>query len=173
MKMENTIITRCYKLTDFGQIVEYTLQHLSDASETAYSQTSYLRMINENGDVHCCLIFGKSRLAIVKYVSIPRLELTAATLSVKVSDTLRRELDIPVASKEFWIDSQDVLGYISNDSNLNRKFKWQFKPFADNCVQFIREITKAQQLHYVSSQSSPADYVSKGLHVSNLEKIHK
>ena len=85
--------------TDFGQIVEYTLYYFSDANETAYSQASYLRMINENGDVHCCLIFGKSRVAPVKYVSIPRLELTAATLSVKVSDMLRRELGIPIASR--------------------------------------------------------------------------
>ena len=82
--MENINIPRCYKPTDFGQIVQCTLRHFSDASETGYGQASYLRMINENGDVHCCLIFGKSRVAPVKYVSIPRLELIAATLSVKV-----------------------------------------------------------------------------------------
>ena len=58
-------------------------------------------MIKKKGDVHCCLIFGKSRVAPVKYVSIPRLELTAATITVKVSDMLRRELDIPVASEGF------------------------------------------------------------------------
>ena len=73
-------------------------------------------MINENGDVHCCLIFGKSRVATVKYVSIPRLELTAATLSLKVSDMLRRKLNIPVASEEFWTDNQVVVGYISNET---------------------------------------------------------
>ena len=77
-------------------------------------------MINENGDVHCCLIFGKSRVAPVKYVFIPKLELTAATLSVKVSDMLRRELDIPIASEEFWTESQVALGYISNEA---RQFK--------------------------------------------------
>ena len=95
-------------------------------------------MINENGDVHCCLIFGKSRVAPVKYVSIPRLELTAATFSVKVSHMLRRELDIPVASEKFWTDSQVALGYISNEVR-------QFKTFIANRVQFIREITKVQQ----------------------------
>ena len=32
---------------------------------------------------------------------------------------LRRELDIPVASEEFWTDAHVVLGYISNEA-------WQF-----------------------------------------------
>ena len=128
-------IPRCYKSTDFGQIVEYTLYPFSDASETGYGQTSYLKVINENGDVHCCLIFGKSRIAPVKYVSIPRLELTVATLSVKVSHMLRKQLDIPVASEEPWTDSQVVLGYINNQTR-------QFKVFVANHAQFIKEITK-------------------------------
>ena len=84
--MENINIPRCYKPTDFGQIVEDTLHHFSDASETGYSQASYLRMINKNGDVQCYFIFGKSGVAPVKYISIPRVELTAATLSVKASE---------------------------------------------------------------------------------------
>ena len=109
--MENINIRRCYKPAGFGYIVEYTLHHFSDASETGYGQASYLRMINKNGDVHCCLIFGKSRVA-PEYVSIPRLELTFANLSVKVSNMLRRELDIPVTSEEFWSDSHVILGYI-------------------------------------------------------------
>ena len=164
--MENINIPRCYKPTDFGQIVQYTLRHFSDASETGYGQASYLRMINKNGDVHCCLIFGKSRVAPAKYVSIPRLELIAVTLSVKVSDMLKRELDIPVASEEFWTDSQIILGYISNEAR-------RFKTFVANRVQFIREITRVQQWHYVSSHSNPADYASRGFDVRNLEKIHR
>ena len=125
--------------TDFGQIVEYTLHHFLDISETGYGQASYLRLVNENEDVHSCLIFGKSRVAPVKYVSIPRLEVTATTFSlVKVSDMLRRELDIPVASEEFWTDSQVVLGYVSNEAR-------RFKTFVANRVQFITEITKVEQ----------------------------
>ena len=49
---KNIYIPSCYKQTGFDQIVEYTLHH-SDASETEYVQASYLRMIDENGDV-CC-----------------------------------------------------------------------------------------------------------------------
>ena len=75
---------------------------------------------------------------------------------------LRRELDISVASEEFWTDSQVALGYISNEAR-------QFKTFVANRVQFVREITS----NPASSQSNPADYASRGLDVRNLEKIHR
>ena len=99
--MDNINISRCYKPTDFGQIVGYTLHHFSGASETGYRQASYLRIINENGDVHCCLTFGMSRVAPVKYDSFLILQLTAVTLSLKASDMLRKELDVPLHQKSF------------------------------------------------------------------------
>ena len=39
--MKNINIPRCYKPTDFSQIVEYTLHHFPDASETGYDQATY------------------------------------------------------------------------------------------------------------------------------------
>ena len=36
LAMENINISRCYKPTAFGQIVEYPLHHFSDASEIGY-----------------------------------------------------------------------------------------------------------------------------------------
>ena len=47
------------------------------------------------------------------FVSIPRLELTAATLSVKISKMLKNELDIHVDDEIFWTDSKVVLEYIN------------------------------------------------------------
>ena len=87
-------------------------------------------MVNDFEEVHCSLIFGKSRVAPVKYVSILRLELTAATLSVKISKILREEHDIHISSEVFWTDSQILLGYINNGS-------LRFKIFVANHVQFI------------------------------------
>ena len=103
-----------------GSLSGKTIHHFSDASESGYGQASSLRMENENGDIHCCLIFGKSRVVPVKYVSIPILELAAATPSVKISMMLNKELNIHVTSELFWTDNQVVLGYINNDY---RRFK--------------------------------------------------
>ena len=124
--VEDIKIHGCYKPRGFERIINYSLDHFSDAT--------YLRMVNDLEEVHCSLIFGNSRVAPVKYVSIWRLELTAATLSVKISRMLRGELDIHISSEVFWTDSQVVLGYINNDSR-------RFKIFVANCVQFIRDNT--------------------------------
>ena len=53
-------------------------------------------------------------------MTIPRMELVAATLSVKMSILLRKELEIPVNKEVFWSDSEVVLGYIRSDS---KRFK--------------------------------------------------
>ena len=49
------------------------LHHFSDASDLAYGQCSYVRLINENDDVSCALVIGKARVApLNKQVSVAR-----------------------------------------------------------------------------------------------------
>ena len=158
---ENIRIHHCYKPRGFERINNYSLHHFSDASECAYGQATYLRMVNDLKEVHCSLIFGKSRVAPVKYVSIPKLELTAANLSVKISKMLREELDIHISSAVFWTYSQVVLGYINNDYR-------RFKIIAASRVQFIRDNTDIEQRHYISTHDNPVDDASRGLDSKNL-----
>ena len=47
MAMKNINIPRCYKPNDFGQIIEYTSHHFSDASETGYGLITALRILSE------------------------------------------------------------------------------------------------------------------------------
>ena len=62
-----------------------TLHHFSNTSKEGYGQVLYLKLVDTENKIHCALVMGKSRVAPLKFVSIPRLELTAATLSVKIS----------------------------------------------------------------------------------------
>lgn len=57
-----------------------------------------------------------------KPVYIMRLELTAAEVSVRVSEQLRRELHLSNIKGTFWTDSQVVLGYIANESRKYHVF---------------------------------------------------
>ena len=87
-------MSRCYKPDNFDNVMKAEVHHFSDASEEGYGQCSYLRLIDEFETIHGSLLIGKSRVSPIKYVSIPRLELTAATLSIKMSKLIKRELDI-------------------------------------------------------------------------------
>ena len=76
---------------------------------------------------------------------IPRLELTAAVLSVKVTCLLKKELQIDDLKEIFWTDSQAGLAYIR--SNCKR-----FKVFVANRIYQIKENNRVDQWHYASSK---------------------
>ena len=79
----------CLKAIDFGweQMQSYTT---ADASQIAYGTVSYAKPVNGNGRTHCSFLAGKSRVAHVRQMTIPRLELSAAVLAVRMNQTLRR-----------------------------------------------------------------------------------
>lgn len=58
-------------------------------------------------------MLGKARVAPLKQVTIPHLELTAAVLAVQVDTKLRAELQLPLEKSCFWTDSTSVLKYKS------------------------------------------------------------
>jgi len=153
-------IPRCYKPTDFGPVIRTELHHFSDASTDGYGVCSYLRFISDDR-IHCSLVVSKARVSPTKVVTIPRLELTAAVIAVKVSCKLKEELQLKVDSEYFWCDSQIVLAYISNDAK-------RFHVFVANRVQYIRDHTRIDQWQYISTKDNPADHASHGLGVSEL-----
>ena len=89
-----TKVVRCFKPRAFSKIKDASVHYFSDASETGYGKASYLRLLIEDNQIHCSLLIGKSRVTPAKYVSIPRLEVTASTLSIKMSQLIKRELEL-------------------------------------------------------------------------------
>lgn len=156
-------VRRCLKPDGFGQVASVELHHFSDASTVGYAQCSYVRLTNQRRDIHCSLLMGKSRVAPLKPVTVPRLELSAAVLSVKIAFFLERELDYNQVSHVFWSDSKIVLSYINNEAR-------RFHVFVANRVQQIREKTETSQWRYVSSEENPSDTASRGAYAKDLVK---
>ena len=68
----------CYRPRGFEKVVSCSLHYFADTSEGGYGQETYLRLVKTAGKVHCSLVIKRSRVATMKYTSIPRLALAAA-----------------------------------------------------------------------------------------------
>ena len=152
-----------YKPLNFGPIGSAELHHFSDARTQGYGQCSYLRLTNHKGHNHCSFVMGKARVALLKPVTAPHLELTAAVVSAKASAQLQQELDYEGVEEVFWTDRKVVLGYIVNETR-------RFHIFVGNRVQQIQEHSSPDQWHYVDTKSNPADHASRGLNPQGLQK---
>ena len=104
---------------------------------------------------------AKSRLAPLKAMTIPRMELSAAVLATRLDQMIRRELDLPVDSSTFWTDSTCVLRYIENKDK-------RFQIFVANRVSAILDQSTATQWRYVETSLNPADEASRGMTVDAL-----
>lgn len=161
VNLEKLQIDRCYVPANFGEVEKRELHHFSDASITGYGQCSYLRLVSKAKDVHCVFVMGKARVSPTKVTTIPRLELTAATVSVTVSNILKEELLYENVKEFFWTDSKVTIGYINNEAR-------RFHTFVANRVQKIRDSTSPKQWFYVSTSENPADKASRGTSVDEL-----
>ena len=139
------------------------LHIFTDASECAYGAAAYLKVTTETS-VHVSLVMGKSRVAPLKSLSIPRLELTAATVGAKLSKFILDEFDMEEISLHFWTDSMTVLRYLRNVSS-------RFKVFVAHRVQQIQDLTDVNSWNYVPTDKNPADLSSRGINPSDTEKL--
>ena len=163
--LESFKVPRCFFDKELNyQDYSVELHLFADASSYAYGTCAYIRMIESTlSHISVSLVMSKSRVGPQKAVTIPRLELQAATLSVKLSDFLIRELKYPELKVFYWSDSETVLGYIANEAKA-------FHTFVCNRVQRIKDSSTTSQWHYVSTDENPADMVSRGVDVSQLSE---
>ncbi|XP_046873085.1 uncharacterized protein LOC124465379 [Hypomesus transpacificus] len=111
---------------------------------------------NAHSEVHSAFVMGKSRVAPLKSVSIPRMELIAATMASRMDTFWKRELHMQLQPSVFWCDSTTVLKYIKNETS-------RFRTFVANRVSEILEVSQVSQWRYVNTTSNPADSASRGL----------
>lgn len=158
-------VPRCFRPHNaFGKVARVEMHHFSDASANAYGTASYIRFVNDYGDVYCSLVLGKARVAPLKKITIPRMELTAATLAVKLNHLVQKELTIPISDTFYWTDSMAVLRYIQNQCS-------RFQTFVANRLSIIHEGSEVRQWRFVDGSLNPADLVSRGVQSTAKEKI--
>jgi hypothetical protein len=138
-----------------GQPTEIQLHGFCDSSEKAYGACLYLRSVNQQGEITTKLLCSKSRVAPVKKITLPRLELCGALLLAQLLQKTIPALNLKIDRILLWTDSTIVLSWLATSAS-----KW--KTFVANRVSQIQELTAGCEWRHVASASNPADLVSRG-----------
>ena len=153
-------IARCYYPKE-AVIVSTQLHRFSDASERAYSGVAYLRMEDSNGMIYTSLVTSKTRVAPIKRVTIPRLELNGALILAQLLSHCKKLLDLPLSRVFAWTDSTIVLAWLQGNPR-------RFKVYVGNQVTQIMELVPATCWGHVVSEDNPADCASRDIFPSEL-----
>ncbi|UYV68826.1 hypothetical protein LAZ67_6001081 [Cordylochernes scorpioides] len=127
-----------------------------DSSELAYSAVCYLRITYENNQIETILLTAKTKVAPIKKITIPRLELCAALMLAQLQSQTTQALPFNIDEQFYWTDSKIVLAWITSESK-----KWQI--FVANRVAKIQDLTAAHSWQYISGKQNPADLATRGI----------
>ena len=150
---------RC--LTPPNAIGQPVLCVVSDAAEDAFGACAYVRWQLSTGGFNAQFIAAKSRVAPLKKLTIPRLELQGAVLASRLGKTILKESRLKFEKSVFFLDSKIVLAWICSETR-------RFKPFVSVRVGEIQDNSDPAQWRHVPGEQNVADEVSRGIPVESL-----
>ena len=160
-QIEKLEIPRCIKSS---KLESAELHVFVDASEMGYGACAYVVIVGTQGETTSSLVMGKSRVSPSKKQTLPRLELTAATVGARMGEMIENELEIKLKKRVFWTDSAIVLGYLNNK-------KKRFKTFVANRVAVINECSSPNEWRHVPGKLNPADLASRGFDSDDVKSF--
>ncbi|KMQ88302.1 hypothetical protein RF55_12237 [Lasius niger] len=149
---------------NFDEHSTVELHGFSDASSRAYAAAVYLRCTDASGRVSVSLLVAKTRVAPVRQVSVPRLELCGALLVARLLDMTARGLGLNGIPIFAWTDAAVVLAWI-------RSHPSRWKVFVANRVAEVQSLIPPQNWRYVPSADNPADAATRGISPSELASM--
>ena len=159
MKLNEISFQRC--LTPDNHLGLPILCVFSDASKDAFGACAYARWQLKEGKYESRFVAAKSRVAPLKELTIPRLELQAAVLATRLSKSIIANSRIQFQRVIFFIDSMIVLAWICSQARV-------YKPFVSIRVSEIQDSTDPAQWRHVPGEFNIADRLSRGTEVNML-----
>ncbi|XP_039310755.1 uncharacterized protein LOC105197317 [Solenopsis invicta] len=151
--LEEIRIPRWSRADSLGALIE--MHGFADASERAYGAVLYLRTIAD-GRAWLTLLIAKTRVAPLRQVSLPRLELCAAALLARIAAHTASVLALDGAAIHLWTDSTVVLGWLQGHPT-----RWT--TFVANRVAEVQGTLPDAHWHHVPGRINPADCASRGM----------
>ncbi|VEN60332.1 unnamed protein product [Callosobruchus maculatus] len=159
--LKNIIHLKIPRQAAISQYLTIECHGFCDASEVAYAACIFIRCTFDNQEPVSNLLCAKSRIAPLKQISLPRLELCAAVLVANLMNKTVQAIDIQFNQYYLWTDSTITLAWIQGEPK-----RW--KTFVANRVSEIQSLTHIEDWRHVLSEDNPADILSRGTTVELL-----
>ena len=143
---------RCIR--DTKEVINKRIITFVDASLQAYGTVIYLHCLYNDGTVTSWLIASKSKVAPLKPMTMPRLELLGAVLGLRLTQHLIHILEVPIQTVTFYSDRTDVLWWLRGHGR-------SFRPFVANRIGEIEMVTDPSQWQRVVTGENPADLCTR------------
>lgn len=138
------------------------LHVFTDASPQAYGTVAYLRSDSDD-QMTVTLVMAKTRVAPVKTLTLPRLELMGALLGARLCDYIKGVFKSDLSEVTLWTDSMIALHWIKGLTT-------QWKPFVANRVMEIQQRTEPSNWRHCPGAENPADLLTRGVPPDCLQK---
>ena len=153
------------RIENDGKIIKRELHGFCDASLQGYGACIYLKSVHESGEIDTNIITSKTRVSPIKEQTIPRLELLSALLLSRLMNSVQSALSkkFNIDERFYWSDSQISIAWIKATNK-------EFKPFIENRLVEIRNLTDTHSWNYVKTNSNPADVITRFHEHVNFEE---
>ena len=115
---------------------------------------------NNTKQTETSFIISKCKATPLKSLSVPKLELEAEIIGIRLLKTVQKETTLKIHDTLFWTDSRVVFDWIVSEKKQ--------KLFIANRIREIHESLKSNQWHYIPTNQNPADHRTRGLEPEEL-----
>ena len=113
---------RCIKPAGYKKDNKPDLLCFGDGSKQAFCTLAYIRWQMEDGEYKCFLLSGKTRVAPLKKISVPRIELMGAVGAVRLAENIQSSISLEFGRRFFFTDSSAVFGMIRGECGAFQEF---------------------------------------------------